>query len=166
MDVMEEGMGFIEHGSEEEAPWLEGQKGGTEMKDGTTGIDEVLEENDGAVPDGLVEAYELVNLSRGAGTGIGGYFDEGDFSAGDSNLLDEVGGEHKGTVENGEEEGTLAGKVTVDFSGNAGDFPVDTLGGDKELKLFIVQCDSVHRVCGIRFFLLILRECTTLNLIF
>ena len=138
-------------GLEEEGTYLD--RGGLQrlqrlehVGDALTRVDNILDDDDVATLDGIVEADELMNLSGGCRADIGGEFHEGDFVV-ELDFLHQVAQEHERSVEYPQKDRRLAlGIICVETCCHRLDGVVDILSRNHHLETAIVELDNILHV--------------------
>ena len=100
---------------------------------------DVLDDDDVASCDVVVESQQALHVPCRTGPFVGGELDERNL-AGEVDLLDQIAQKHERTVEHPDEDRTLlVAVIGVETLGDGCDGAVDLVGGDHHLEGFIVQ---------------------------
>ena len=110
---------------------------------GAPRVDDVLDDDDVAAREVLVDAHHLLDLTCRRGALIGGQLDEGDL-AGDGDAAHQVGREDEGAVEDGQQQRVAALEVVADLPAQLADAPEDVGLGDGRLECLVDNRYSVH----------------------
>ena len=108
-------------------------------------VDNVLNDDDIAVFQVLVDADDFLDLARGGRALVGSKLDERDL-AGNGEITHKVGSEDERTVQYGQQQRILAGHVVIDLLSHGSHALLDFTLGDKSLERLIQNFDCIHLI--------------------